>query len=356
MLNKAKLIEVLDYQAGTVRETSLDEAPAQTDESPFLGRRNGRPIRLSEAATTSEFPTLLRDGIKPRFFERYAATPTTWQQIVQVEQSDRMEEDYLKDSAIGVAPIVSENDSYPEVKMDLDSVITVRNSKRGYIISVTEEMIYFDRIGVIRQIVDKMARSMAVTKQQLVFNMLTTTGNYTRNSTTGDNDVGANTQTLTFSPDNIIEAASIITTAKDRKSGVYMMARPSRLVVGARLEYAAKQLLFSPELRRVGGNTTNEVYGTGTSNPLRGLVTDIIVDPFMQSFSWALFDPSGAPFVLQQVWPLQMLTAGVIGSPDSHNYFHYDRIEYRVREYYGAGVVDDRFAFYSDSTTAPVVD
>jgi phage major head subunit gpT-like protein len=353
MLNKAKLIEVLDYQAGTMRETVLNETPAQTDESLFLGRRNGRPVRLSEAATTSEFPTLLRDGIKPRFFERYAATPTTWQQIVQVEQSDRMEEDYLKDAGLGVAPIVSENDSYPEVKMDLDSVVTIRNNKRGYIISVTEEMIYFDRIGVIRQIVDKQARSMAVTKQQLVFNMLTTTGNYTRNSTTGDNDVGANTQTLTFSPDNIIEASSIITTAKDRKSGVYLMARPSRLVVGARLEYAAKQLLFSPEIGR--GGATNEVYGTGTSNPLRGLVTDIVVDPFMQSFSWALFDPTGGPFVLQQVWPLQMLTAGVVGSPDSYNYFHYDRIEYRVREYYVC-VVDYRFAFYSDSTTAPAVD
>lgn len=350
-LNKAKLIEALDYQTGEFRETVLDEVP---EVQPLELRRNGRPWRLSEAMTTSQGPVMLRDTLRPRFFERYASTPTTWQKVVEVTQSNRMEEDYLKDSGLGIAPIVGENAAYPEAQMDLDSVVTIRNDKRGYIIGVTEEMIEFDRTGIIAQIADKVARSMAVTKQQIVFNMLTTTTNYTRNSTTGDNDVGANTQTLTFSPDNIIEASSIITTAKDRKSGVYLMARPSRLVVGARLEYAAKQLLMSPELGR--GGATNEVYGTGTANPLRGMVTEIVVDPFMQSFSWALFDPSGSPFVLQQVWPLQMLIANVSGEQSNHNYFHYDRIEYRVREYYGVGVVDDRFAFYSDSTTAPAVD
>jgi hypothetical protein len=55
----------------------------------------------------------------------------------------------------------------------------------------------------------------------------------------------------------------------------------------------------------------------------------------------------------QRVEPLQILNEGMNAS--SEKYFERDVIRYRVRNWYGVGFVDDRFNFYSTSTTAPTI-
>ena len=49
-------------------------------------------------------------------------------------------------------------------------------------------------------------------------------------------------------------------------SGTYLGLNPDTLICGPRLEFAVKQLLLSDNVQRVGGNTTNETRGTGTTN------------------------------------------------------------------------------------------
>jgi hypothetical protein len=42
-------------------------------------------------------------------------------------------------------------------------------------------------------------------------------------------------------------------------------------------------------------------------------------------------------------------------SSSSEQYLTRDVIRYRIRNWYGVGMVDDRFNFYSSSTTAPTI-
>src|SRR3972149_459427 len=71
---------------------------------------------------------------------------------------------------------------------------------------------------------------------------------------------------------------------------------------------AAKQLLLSPFLGRTGGSTTAEVYGTGSSNPFRGVVSQIVVSPrFGTSYQWLLMEAKQLGG-LQEVEGLQILT------------------------------------------------
>jgi hypothetical protein len=351
--NAAKLIEIVDPQAGRLRETVLNDTPA--GEHPlFESGHGGRQRTLQEVAENnlSVFPQLLRDGLRAIMFDSYAGVAQTWQLWAQTQQSDKLAEDYLEESGIGILPEVGEGTAYPFIMQELDRTVSIANSKRGGRIKVTEEMIAFNRVGVLRQQAQMLGRSMAVTKEQLAYNLLTTGANYTRNSTTNDNDIGANTAATTFDAAGINLALSTLRTAKDRKSGIYLGVMPNTLICGPRLEFAAKQLLLAPEVSRQGGNTTNEIYGTGTANPFRGVVDQIIVSPFVQSYAWVLMERQ-RPVVYQTVWPLQLLQSSM--SADNSTYLGFDALEYRAREFFGFGMLNDRFAFYSSSSTAPTV-
>jgi hypothetical protein len=186
-----------------------------------------------------------------------------------------------------------------------------------------------------------------MTEEQQVMNALTTAANYTRNSTSGDNDAGANTGAIGFNAAGLIQAWTTLTTMKDRKTGEYLGVLPDTLIVTPGVWFAARQLIASPETMRAAGSTTQEVYGTGLQNAFFGLVKTIIVSPLLgASYQWVLLEAKRALY-LQRVDPLQVL-------PPEYDYTD-DTWEYRVRNWFGVGMKDDRFAFFSSSTVAPTV-
>ena len=351
-MNTQKIIEILDPQAGKLRETILQDAAPNQNLSLFESKPGQRAMTLQEAVNTAGFPVILRDGLKAIVYESYAGVATTWQDWVQVLQSDKQSEDWVESNAVGELPIVHEGTPYPEIKRDLDRTLNIRNYKRGDILEVTEEAIRFDKIPQLRFDASDAGRRAANTREQSCYTVVSTAGNYVRNSTTGDNDIGANTAATVFSASGVNTALTTIRTSKDRKSGVYFGANPDTLIVTPRLEVAAKQLLMSSMLQRVGGSTTNDVYGGGVTNPFRGLVNRIIVSPRLgTSYQWVLMEAKRA-VLLQEVEGLQVQEE----RQGSTAYFNADIYRFRVRDWFGVGMLNDRFAYYSSTTGAPVVD
>lgn len=357
MAQNAKIIDILDYQSGTIKETPVDmrETVAAEPVQSFFQHKDGRVMTLHEAGvvTTSEFPALLRDGLRPIMFDAYNGLTPTWNLWAMETPSNKPSEDYLEGSHLGLLPLVPEGAQYPRADFALDRTVSILNQKRGNIYSVTREMIQFDRVNMINQWISDIGRAAAMTVEQDMYNVLTTQGNYVRNSTTGDNDIGANYLTTGFSPLALEVDISTLTTMKDRKSGRYLGISPSMLIVSPRLEWAAKQLLLADSTMRVGSDSVaSDVYGTGTNNPWRGLITQIVVSPFMQSYAYVLCEPKR--FITKQtVWDIELLEATAIGV--NQNYLNFDTLDYRVSTMYGVGMVNDRFAIYHNSTTAPIV-
>ncbi len=62
-MEDTKIIEITDPQAGTVKETTIEGSRVMES----LGFKGARSLR--EVATTSEFPTLLRVGLKQILFD-----------------------------------------------------------------------------------------------------------------------------------------------------------------------------------------------------------------------------------------------------------------------------------------------
>lgn len=304
-------------------------------------------------ASTPNFPDLLRQGIMFDAFSSYNGLPVTYPMLVNESTSTKHQEEYLKDAAIGVASVVAEGEDYPEAAINLDSGLTIKNYKYGFVVGVTEEMRRFDQVGKIRQISAEIGRSLRMTEEYQVYSTLTTAGNYTRGSDTGDNDVGDNTAATTFSATGLITAFGVLATMKDRKSGTYLGVQPDTLIVTPRLWWAAKQLIESPQVMRAHADDdstviTVEKYGTGTSNAFFNVVNTIIVSPWLgSSYQWVLME-RGRALKFQRVDPMRVLPPEYYPKNDTWKYF--------ARTWFGVGMLDDRFAYYSSSVTAPTVD
>lgn len=367
-IQTSKLIEVLDTKSGAMKETVIrqdDQTPADPRMleamAPYPRGKYGEmtidPLKvdqkLTEAATgeasVSNFPDLLRLGVQFDLLTGFNSVPTFYDQLVRMRPSSKQQEEYQDDSGFGLPPVVYEGQSYPEATISVGGGKIIPNYKRGMIIPVTEELMRFDQTGKVRETSELLGRSFRMGREQAVMNILTTTTKY--NVLNNNDQAGNNTQTLTFTPTNLNTAIALMMTQKDRQSGQYLGVNPSVLVVTPLLERFAKSLIGSQELWRVGGPTTAEVYGAGTQNLFQGVITKIIVSPlFGASYQWALLDPSRAVY-FQEVEALSVQVEA--GNMTSETWLRRDVIRYKARDWYGVDMRDDRFAFYSDSTTAP---
>jgi len=164
--------------------------------------KNGVKVRIPLKEALLNYPDaaeILRTGIRFLAFERYRAMPRSFDGIVTYYDSTKPQEEYLRDAAIGQLPYAPSGEEAKEVTSAFEGGVTVVNNLYRGIASILGDWIKFDQVGKIRQIPDLLARSLRMTEEQQVYNVLTTTGNYARNSTTNDNDVGANTAATTFS-------------------------------------------------------------------------------------------------------------------------------------------------------------
>ena len=71
-MNKSKIIEILDPQAGRLKETEFEHVEGDAPQASSRALFESGPARrmtLQEASTLNEFPILLRDGIRSITFD-----------------------------------------------------------------------------------------------------------------------------------------------------------------------------------------------------------------------------------------------------------------------------------------------
>jgi hypothetical protein len=318
--------------------------------------RNAK-IALSEALNQPDAAEMLRSGIRYLAFSRFAQMPRTFEGIVTFSTSNKPQEEYLRDSAVGAIPFAPSGQEAPKLLTQFEGGVTVVNKLYRGQFSLNMDWIRFDNIGKIRQFADILGRALRMTEEDAVYSTLTTVGNYTRSATAKDNDVGANTSALTFSGLGLETALATISTSKDRHSGSYLGYKADTIVIGPRMEVAVKQLLMSSDLHRQHGNTTAEVRGTGGYNEYKNMINKIIVSPWFPTgtngYQWLVFDSSVQWCQFQEVEAPNVYQQAA--EPSNSNWFNYDSLGWLAMCYFGVGIVDDRAAFYSSSTTAPTV-
>ncbi len=71
-MDNTKIIKIVDPQAGRIEEQVLETKPTVSHLTELESLGLGQFKTLQEAATTSEFPTLLLSGLKSILFDSYA--------------------------------------------------------------------------------------------------------------------------------------------------------------------------------------------------------------------------------------------------------------------------------------------
>jgi len=344
--------ELVNHKETRIEENTIapQDAFKELCEVELVGGKKAS-LPLHEAVLTNpDSAEIFRRDVRYLAFSAYANNARTFESFVTMMNSTREQEEYLRAAGIGVIPNAPSGTPAPRATSSFEGGAIIKNDLKRYVAEITGDMIRYDQIGKIRQLADEMGRSARMTEENAVYSYITTTGNFTRNSTTNDNDIGANYGTTTFGPTGLDTALTTIATAKDRKSGAYLGYNADTFICGPRLMPGAKQFFLSNDLQRASANNTAEERGGGTYNPYQGMITKIVVSPwFGASFQWALCDSRVMSLVYQEVEPFNVYQQTAI--PDNNAWLNLDVIEYLVRGTFGVGFVDDRAWYYSNSTT-----
>jgi hypothetical protein len=354
-------------QAGKISERTIATAAPRFDYDPFreLQERifktaveKGLSQKLVEAfVNTPDAFNMLRTGIKYYAFTAFGQREPSFNGFVTRTGSNKPHEEYLRDAGMGTMPATPSGTPVPFVQSGFDGGVKIENKRYAQGVEFTGDDLRFDNLGKMRQIAPELGISAANTLEAAVYAIITNTNNFTRNSTTGDNDVGANTAASTWNALSLELAYATIATSKDRRSGSYLGLMPDTIICGPRMRYPVLQLVMADSIVRASANNTAEVRGTGTSPIYRGLIKNIIVTPWFATttsgYQWALCDSTRQSVVLQEVEPLDILQESADASSEA--WLIRNSLRYVASMYFGVGIVDDRPWYYSSSTTATTI-
>lgn len=230
------------------------------------------------------------------------------------------------------AESVGEGKPYPLAGVSEEWVETPETVKRGFIVPVTKEAIFFDRTGLVLNRAREVAYWLGVNKEKRVIDAATgQTNHYRRNGSSTIDTYGDNSGTHDW--DNLqasnalvdwtdIENAELLFDGLlDPNTGEPILVTPNTLIIPTALKHTALRILNATEIRfGDGASATTQAI---SANPVAGqysIVTNAYVKARTSSAStWFIGDPKRA-FAYMQNWPITSVEA----PPNSEMEFTHD--------------------------------
>jgi len=247
---------------------------------------------------------------------------------------------------------VDEGDPYPRMKPSAEFIETPQTTKRGGVVEVTKEAIFFDRTGGLLEKCSALGQVMGFNKEKRCIDLaLGLTNSYKYNGTSYDTYQAStpwdNTQTSTALADwTDIEAAELLFDAMtDPLTGEPIMLMTPQLIVPTALKHTARRIVGATEINNgtdQGGGSAAQTNRATSSNPLDGY--DIVTSPYVKArtssaTTWYIGDFKKA-FCYMQNWGL---TAAQLGM-NSHLDFERDVVTaYKISERGTPAVKEPRY-------------
>lgn len=255
---------------------------------------------------------------------------------------------------------IGEGQPYPMAGFAEEWVETPETTKRGLIVPVTKEVVFFDRIGMILQNAADTGTWLAVNKEKRVLDVVTgITSTYKRNgaasavATYGDNSGSHDWDNLAASNalqdwTDIENALLLFDDLTDPNTGEPIVVNPNQLLVPTALSFTAQRIVGATEIREV----TNTNTTTLSRNPLSGdrvggaggsleILSNQWVKARTSSASTWFIGDFQAAFRYMENWPVTTVSAPA----NSEMEFTHDIIQrYKVSERGVAAAVQPRGA------------
>lgn len=224
------------------------------------------------------------------------------------------------------ALIVEEGRPYPKAGVSQTYVDTPATTKRGLIVGVTKEAIFFDRTGVLEDRCRAVGEALGLNKEKRAIDCVvdenTTDHRYRYRDVTiatyGDSSGSHNWDNLEASNalvdwTDVDAAERLFSGMLDPETGEPILIEPSHIIVTRQLLYTARRIVNATSLTVTtpGYATTGNPTETVTSNPIQGYTivsTNQLAARMATDTSWFLGDPRKA-FRYMENWPLTVVQA-----------------------------------------------
>jgi hypothetical protein len=302
-----------------------------------FGRGAGGFQKVSEAIATTDFPNLLLNSMTKKLIQDYAE----WNFLPQLEKlyvpatlgdyksQDRVREGYLSD-----LPTVNEAAPYVELTKPTDEKISYAPSKRGGLLTISEETIRNDDLGKIAQFPTRMARAGRHTLATFITNFFITPPNYDPDGLAWFHATHTNLGSTALSSAELDARAIALGKQSEKDSG-------NRL--GLPLEWIMIPLDLRPTAMQINRNMTgtNNWYDKFGDNE-----DNIIVNPLLTDVTDWFGGTYQAPFLeigfLDGYQTPQIMIANL---PTQGTSFTNDQLQYKVKFVFGGKPIDFRGVF-----------
>lgn len=203
---------------------------------------------------------------------------------------------------------IEENDEYPLVGLNEDWIETPETVKRGFIVPVTKEALFFDRTGVLVQHASEVSTWLAVNKEKRILDLVLGVTNSYKWKGTNYDTYQASTPWINVKGSNAladwtdIEAAELLFDAlTDPNTGEPIMVMPNTIIVPSALKHTARRFLSATEVRH--GSDPVVISGNPITAGQYAVLTNQYVKARTGSAStWFIGEPKRA-FAYMENWP-----------------------------------------------------
>ncbi len=323
-----------DFSLGFLFEALVkDGAELRRLFDPRLGPTN----ILHEAAgaiTSSDFSNISGQIVYTRLMQDLTPEDFPFQNMIPNQPTQFDGEKIAGIANLGdLAEVVAENEDYPLMGLNQDWIETPQTKKRGFIVPITKEAIFFDRTGDLLRKAGDVGRSIRLNKEKRAIDCLidenttahrykwrgTTYASY-QTSTPWDN-VTASNGLVDWT--DIDAAEQTFNGLVDPNTGEPVVVEGNTIVVTKQNEAAAMRVVNATEVTMHSGGyaTSGNLVETRQPNPYRGkyrvVSSRLLAARAATDTDWWLGDP-GRYAVYMENWPITV-TQAPAGNADDFN-------------------------------------
>lgn len=322
------------------------------------GRRGRHHLQEADAVKSTAFANITGQIVYSTVMQSFADEAFVFSAVVPTEQTDLSGEKIPGIGGLGdLNEAVGEAQDYPVLTLSQDWIRTPETVKRGGIVPVTREAVFFDRTGLVLQQANRVGHYMGLNKETRIIDCVidenTTAHRYVRRDTAmgatyGDNsgahdfdNLQASSALLDYTDIELLEL--LLAAITDPNTGAPVMVQAKHLVVTPQLVYTAKNILnaTSITLTNPGFATSANPTQTHSGNPLSPyqiLSSRLLAQRMATDTSYFLGDVSMA-FKYMENWGIETTTSDRM----SEDAFKRDIVTaYKVSERGAAATVEPR--------------
>jgi hypothetical protein len=295
------------------------------------------PVNLSEAAgavASSDFSSITGQILYTMMMQDLKPEDYPFQKVIPTQSTQFSGEKIPGIANLGdLAEVVAENEDYPLMGTSEDYIETPETKKRGFIVPITKEAIFFDRTGMLLQKCAKVGDSLMLNKEKRAIDCLidenTTTHRYKWRGTTyasyqattpWDNVTATNALVDWTDLDNAEQTFNAIT---DPNTGEPVVLEANTIVVTKSLEQTAARVINATQIVMHSGGyaVTGNLTETQAPNPYRSkysiLTSRLLAARLGTDTTWFLGDPAKYARYMEN-WPITV-TQAPAGNADDFN-------------------------------------